>query len=420
MEKLATIGLCLYCLAYALEGALRYGLNTVGMDGLIFVRDAVLLLPVFLLGGQQFLARKLHPAYLVFLALVLLHGFVFFANFRLLPPVVMGAKVLAGWLAGAVLCDRLMKPSPRLIWFFLALWVTAFVGVTMDKFVGSFPWVGLTTTIGDVQVDIGRDWQIENESDAYRAGGFMRSSIHAANLTPLLGLVLALHLPNKALRIIVGALTLPVLYWTTQKGSMVAYAVVLLVLLLSRRDSVMPLRVAFLAFLVLAIALPVGLPGYYMPTADAGGFSNMSFNLRVEMMWPKAWTWIHRHEVFPFGVGLGGISGAQQLYALNEINAADNIFVFMYAYFGLMAVVYLGLTLWAYFRSPAKAPADRLALAVLLFIIIYGCVLSMLEDQMTALFTGAALGWVAYGRKVPPREKDEQKPATLAVAAPPR
>ena len=75
---------------------------------------------------------------------------------------------------------------------------------------------------------------------------------------------------------------------------------------------------------------------------------------------------------------------------------------------------------WAYFRSPAKAPADRLALSVLLFIIIYGCVLSMLEDQMTALFTGASLGWAAYGRNVPPREESEQKPAALAVTAPPR
>lgn len=420
MEKLATVGLCLYCLAYALEGALRYSLNSMGLDSLIFVRDAALLLPLALLGAKQFLVRELHPAYLVFIGLVLLHGAVFVANFHLVPPVLMGAKVLAGWLAGAVLCDRLMKPSPRLVWFFLGLWVTAFVGVTVDKFVGSFPWVGLTTIIGDVQVDIGRDWQIENESDAYRAGGFMRSSIHAANLTPLLGLLLAFHLPNKALRIIVAALTLPVLYWTTQKGSMVAYAVVLLVLLASRRDAVIPLRLAFLAFLSLAVALPLVLPGYHMPTADAGGFSNMSFNLRVEMMWPKAWKWIHHHEVFPFGVGLGGISGAQQLYALNEINAADNIFVFMYAYFGLMAVVYLALTLWAYFRSPGKAPADRLALSVLLFIIVYGCVLSMLEDQMTALFTGAALGWTAYGRKVPPREESKAKPAALAAALPPR
>ena len=51
---------------------------------------------------------------------------------------------------------------------------------------------------------------------------------------------------------------------------------------------------------LLAIALPTILPGYHMPNASAGEFSNMSFNLRVEMMWPKAWDWVARHGTFPF------------------------------------------------------------------------------------------------------------------------
>lgn len=420
MQKLLTAGLCLYCLAYAFEGALRYGLNLVGMDWLIFGRDVVLLLPVALLSVQQFLSRKLHPAYLVFLGVVLLHGAVFVANFRLLAPAVLGAKVLAGMLAGAVAADRLMKPSRPVVVFFLALWLSAFVGIALDKLGVSFPWVGLTTTIGDVQVDIGRDWQIEKESDGYRAGGFMRSSIHAANLTPLVALLLLFNLRAWPLRALVGGLTVLALYWTTQKGALLAFCVVLLVLLVSRRQGAIPLRLAFLTFMLLAIGLPLALPGYHMPEASAGGFSNMSFNLRVEMMWPEAWQWIHRHEVFPFGVGLGGISGAQVLYSREEINAADNLFVFMYAYFGLMAVVYLALTLWAYFRSPAEAPADRLALAVLLFIVIYGCVLSMLEDQMTALFTGAALGWTAYGRRAGKPDESKRQVDALAVTAPTR
>lgn len=408
MQKVLTIGLCVYCAAYAFEGAFRYALNLVGLDEFIFVRDAALLLPVALVGVQQFLARKLNPAYLVFLALVLLHGAVFVANFRLLPPALLGAKVLAGMLAGAVAADRLMNPSRPVVVFFMVLWLSAFLGIGLDKTgLVSFPWVGLRTTIGDVEVNVSRNWQIEQESDAYRAAGFMRSSIHAANLTPLLGLLLFFSLRAWKLRALVGVLTLPAVYWTTQKGSMVAYAVVLLVLLV-RPQGVIPLRLTFVVFLLLSMALPLLLPGYYMPEASAGGFSNMSFNLRVEMMWPEAWVWIHRHEVFPFGVGLGGISGGQQLFAREDINAADNLFVFMYAYFGLMAVVYLGLTLWAYFRTPAKTASDRSALAVLLFIIIYGCVLSMLEDQMTALFTGAALGWIAYGRTERPTE--EAKP----------
>ena len=75
-----------------------------------------------------------------------------------------------------------------------------------------------------------------------------------------------------------------------------------------------------------------------------GVFSFSSFYQRIEEMWPQAWRWIHYHEAFPFGVGLGGISGAQRLYALNDMNAADNMFILMYAYFGVMSFVYLGLS----------------------------------------------------------------------------
>jgi hypothetical protein len=40
----------------------------------------------------------------------------------------------------------------------------------------------------------------------------------------------------------------------------------------------------------------------------------------------------------------------------------------------------------------------RQALTILVFLFAYGCVLSLLEDQMAALFLGAALG--AMGREI--------------------
>ncbi len=400
MQKLLTFGLCLYCLAYAFEGAFRYGLNLLQMDGLIFVRDLILLIPVALLGVRQFLSRNLHPAYLIFSGIVLLHGLVFFLNFLFIPPVIFGTKVIATILAGAIGSQILMQPGRRLVVFFSFLWFASVTGVALDKLgVFSFPWVGLSTMIGDVQVDISRNWTVEQASADYRAGGFMRSSIHAANLIPLLALLLLFHLRSLPTRLVIGGSTLLALYWTTQKGSLLAFGIVVLLMLIPRPFAVMSMRVCFVFFLLMMIGMPLGLPGYHMPEASAGGFSNMSFNLRVEMMWPDAWHWIGNNEVFPFGVGLGGIGGGQQLFAINDINAADNLFVFMYAYFGVMSLFYLGLSSWTYLRTPANNASERQALSVLLFIVIYGCVLSMLEDQMTALFTGAALGWICYGRK---------------------
>ena len=79
--------------------------------------------------------------------------------------------------------------------------------------------------------------------------------------------------------------------------------------------------------------------------ADSGGvFSFTSFDMRIVRTWPEAWEWILHNEVFPFGVGLGGIGGAQRFYAANFFNPSDNLFIFLYANFGLMGIVYLAWT----------------------------------------------------------------------------
>lgn len=398
MERLLTWCLGLYFTVYAFEGPVRYWLNLFGADQLIFARDLALLVPVIFMGVQQFLQRRLHPAYAVYFFVVLLHGAVMILNIGSFPAAVYGAKMLLTMLVGAVLAPQLLQPSRPLTLWLTALWVSIFIGVLLDKYFVSFPWVGLSTTIGDVQVDISKDWDMEG--DAKRAGGFLRSSIHAATVAPLFGLLLLLHLRNWGLRLFIALATIYIVYLTTQKGPMLAYIFVLAFILIRPRKPIPILRAGLIFFTLLAIALPVILPGYYMDEAGGGNFSNMSFNLRVEMMWPKAWDWIDRRGIFPFGVGLGGISGAQLLYAKEWFNAADNIFVFMYASFGVMSLVYLGLMLLAALRTPNQGTrADIHAMGILVFIMAYGCVLSMLEDQMASLFLGAGLCWLGYESK---------------------
>lgn len=415
MEKLLTACLGVYFSIYAFEGPVRYWLNLFGADQLIFVRDLALLVPVIFMGMQQFLQRRLHPAYVVYAFVVLLHGTVMVLNIGSVPAAVYGAKMLLTMLVGAVLAPQLLQPSRPLTVWLTILWASIFIGVLLDKYFVSFPWVGLSTTIGDVQVDISKDWDMEG--DAKRAGGFLRSSIHAATVAPLFGLLLLLHLRNGLLRFFIALATIYVVFLTTQKGPMLAYSFVLLFMLLRPGRPIPLLRFGLIFFTLLAIALPLVLPGYHMDEAGGGGFSNMSFNLRVESMWPKAWDWIAHRGIFPFGVGLGGISGAQLLYAKEWFNAADNIYVFMYASFGMMSLVYLGLMLLAALRTPNQGTrADIHAMGILVFIMAYGCVLSMLEDQMASLFLGAALCWLGYES----RRRRLSGPATAATDSPPR
>jgi hypothetical protein len=389
------LGLGAYLLAYSFEGPLRYLLNNMGLDSLIFVRDVLLLLPVLFIGVGQFLQRKLHPAWHVYLAIVVLHGLVLMLHIRSPEAVVYGAKMLLSMLVGAVVAPLLLKPSRKMLIFIGMLWLSVAVGVFLDKYVVSFPWVGLTTQIGDVRVDISRDWDMEGA--AKRAGGFLRSSIHAASAAPLFGLLLMFHLTSWPLKILIALGTIFTIHLTTQKGSFIAFAVIMALLACWPKRPIQLFKGGYLFFLILGIVLALLLPGYFLDAGRVAGFSTFSFGLRIEDMWPRAWDWIQTRGTFPFGVGLGGISGAQLIYAPQEFNAADNMFIFMYASFGLFGVFYMLAVTLGVLRTPKNGgPSDQHALAILLFVACYGVVLSMLEDQMISLFLGAAISWVLY------------------------
>jgi len=416
MQTLLTWSLGFYFLIYTFEGPVRYVLNLIGMDELIFVRDAVLLFPVLLLGMQQFLKHKLHPAFLIYAAVVLLHGTVSILNLGFPPAAIYGAKMLLTLLVGAVLAPLVLQPKKPFLIFIAVLWVSIVVGVMLDKYFVSFPWAGLTANIGDVPVDVSRNWD-NTEGVDKRAAGFLRSSIHAASVAPLFALLLVFHLKQLLPRILIAFVTIAVLYWTTQKGALFAYVIVIVLLGFRPPRPIPTFRIGIFFFALLAIALPTILPLYYMPQSGSGNFSNMSFNMRVEMMWPQAWQWISQYGTFPFGVGLGGIGGAQVMYARGSVNAGDNLFVFLYAYFGLMSLVYLAIILWGVFLARREASGTTAyALSVLLFFFAYGCVLSMLEDQVISLFFGASLAWLAVEAR---RTLRGDKADTQSLADPP-
>jgi len=181
-------------------------------------------------------------------------------------------------------------------------------------------------------------------------------------------------------------------FLTTQKGSVIAIAAVTVILCAPRWSWYALLCFACLMFALLDVALPVLTAGLLMPQS-AGVFSFASFSMRITLTWPEAWTWIANHNVFPFGVGLGGIGGAQRFYAADFFNPSDNLFVYLYANFGVLGLAYLGWIAALGPRVPRPARPEALqALAVLAFILGYGAALSILEDQMAALFVAAAAG----------------------------
>jgi len=272
------------------------------------------------------------------------------------------------------------------------MWIASVIGATVDKFWMDFPWVGLNVDLGGVSVYLGRDWQ---STLLKRVGGLTRSSINLAVDLPLLSFVLLTALRGRAARALVCAITLTVLVWTTQKGAILGYALAVLALWLSSKKLTAPLKFAVVVAAFLMVFAPTVLVHYSMPR-DNGVFSFESLYERIEQMWPDAWRWIGRFPPYFMGVGLGGIGGSQRFFAPDQFNAADNLFVYLFANFGVASLVYLGAVVMAALNARVRDfRRDGVVLASLVFLLMYGFVISLVEDQIASLWLGATLGWLA-------------------------
>ncbi len=409
----------LYLSIYAFEGPIRYALHNVGLGDAIWLRDGLMILPIVLLLLEQAFRFRVHPAFFIFGGIVVLHGMLAIANLHTLLPAVYGAMLLLNILFGFIGARQLMRPGKAVLWILSLIWLASVIGIALDKFVYTMPWSGLEPQIGSITVSVSRGWAIAGFEK--RAAGFFRSSISAAVLVPILALLLAARTRHWLIRSVVLAVTVGAVILTTQKDSVVAIATVGLLMLAPSRMRYTLLCTACVGFAALDVALPLVTAGLLV--TDSGGvFSFGSFSIRLTQTWPEAWKWIANNEIFPFGVGLGGIRGTQRFAAAAFFNPSDNLFVFLYANFGLLGALYLAWAACQGLRLPQKTrPAAIGALAILAFNLAYGAVLSLLEDQMSTLFIGASVGmlWQLRQMAVGGRWRDPYAGRDIGAPAPP-
>lgn len=401
--KILEIGMVAYLAIYAFEGPIRYLLLHLGLDDLILVRDAmlaILLVPVFFTPGVGAVART----YLAwFVAILGIHGIIIYANFH--EPTVLAyvAKEFTPVLFGVILGRLSGAPSRFVIYAFAALWGVTALGLVLDKFVLTFPWTGLSTVVGGLTVDVGHDWQ--THGFAKRVGGFTRSSIHAALFLPLMSMLMLVSVRLWSLRFLITLVTCGCVLLTTQKGALIGYLLVSVCFLVGFNAIRGSLKAAYVAGLLLTFLLPPLLSGIILP-AGHGVFSLSSFAMRTALTWPDAFRWISHNEVFPFGVGLGGMGGAQRLYSPGEFNPGDNMFLFLYASFGVMTFVYVGyLSYICLTDGKRKAQFALFPRAVIAFHFTYGAVMSIVEDQSSCIILGLSIGYLLFARS---SEADER------------
>ncbi len=392
-----------YLMAYALEAPIRYVLYLAGKDNLILARDALIIGPLVLFAVARALRLAIPAIFLIAGVMLGFHAMILIGTIGSFTGAAYGVKVLINLLFGFLLAGLLVAPSRRTFTILFAIWAVTLIGVCLDKFVVTFPWTGIRTIVGDLNVDVSKDWEIQ-DSMARRVAGFTRSSICVAVFMPMLTMVIMSRVKSWLPRFFLAVAAFGAVLLTTQKGAIVAFAPIVAILCLPEPMRLGLLRKAFLVFLALAVAVPLLAAGLHMDHGT-GVFSTESIYLRIAYTWPQAWEWITRHQMLVFGVGLGGIGGPQRLYAPDNFNPADNVFILMWAYFGIFAILYLAGVCFLVLR-PVTGSTERAvtATAILAFAFGYGIVLSMLEDQSAPLFIGTSLG-VLWSETQPVRQR---------------
>lgn len=381
-----------YLSIYALEAPIRYALYLEGRDNLILARDALMIGPLVLSAAAQAARLKPHPILLVSGLALAFHGLVLMGTIGSVSGVAYGAKVLMNLLFGFFVAGLLVAPEGGTRRILIALWLVILLGLVLDKFVLTFPWTGIKTIVGDLSVDVSKDWQIQDPLSR-RVAGFTRSSIAAAAIIPCLSIILTCQTRRIWLRCLISTISLGAVFMTTQKGALLALFPVAAILCAPMPvNRLRLLRIAMVVFLVLMVSLPIACLGLHIDHG-AGVFSAESIYLRIAYTWPDALHWIDRHQMLLFGVGLGGIGGPQRLYAPDNFNPTDNMAILLYAYFGVFAAFYLAIVCLRALR-PVTGSRDRMepAVAIVAFAFGYGAVLSVIEDQSASLFLGAAIG----------------------------
>ena len=214
---------------------------------------------------------------------------------------------------------QLTLPSrPALLMLLSLVWLISVGGVVLDKFVYTFPLDGA-----------GRPMLAASPSTSRAAGTLivdrtsappdsLASSICCGHvLLPILAMIIVPRVRSFVMRLLIVAITVGAVILTTQKGSLAAVLAVGMIMCAPEwsRMACCAGRVRFL-FAVAAVALPLMTAGLLTPTGRRGVFSSASFAMRDRVdLAGRVRRWISQNNAFPFGVGLGGIGGAQRFCA---------------------------------------------------------------------------------------------------------
>lgn len=395
LERVLLLAFVVFMVAQVLEAPLRYWFSGLGAPGLIYLRDFGMLVALLAVAVWQLWRRSLQGAFVLFAVLLLFHGTVSFLMCDSKLAVLLSMKTLLSPMFAAIFLPVLMKNRRDVGWLLALLALVTAAGIVVDFAGWNLPWKGMSESIGDYRVLINKKWSYLGDD---RVAGFARDSVGAAMLMAFFGTYALLFARSRLLRAAVAVGALVLIYLTTSKGCVVAFALVILACVTPTPRTQVTNKLLLCGVFAAMLLLPVILPHYAMPSSPA--FLRSFFD-RAMRVWPDTWHNIGAHS-WLFGSGMGNVGVGQQYLRYEEVDTGDNLFVLAYGYFGVFSLVYLTLPFLAAVgrRTPVDA-LGRYALVTLIYVFTYGMVVNIIEGPVAAFMMGSAFQALALRRNTP-------------------
>lgn len=392
MQRAINVGLAIYFFTFFFEGVLRYVLFALGLEKLIYVRDGILLAAV-LVSLARYLRPSVNALLCTVVAILLCHfavGLFYIGN----PLQVMfGMKLYLPLLWGVVLHDRIPEDFSTINKVAAVYFILTVAGVFANYFM-TFPWEGLTYYIDGKEITGSLQWWTFSEQR--RLAGFARTSFDAAIFALVPALFLVLYLRSTFWKCAVWICAGAAIALTTTKGILLVYALLTAFYILRRLpifgDRFFLRALWIPAFLVVAAPVFSAFASFDL-TREYGLQTTFlaSYADRMENTWPNAFHNVENFGDYFFGRGIGGIGTPQMYYEPMILNYADNLFVYLYANFGLFALAYIGFVLVRLQRLRLDSRVDLMVYSIAVLAIGFGLTAGVVENATISILMGAML-----------------------------
>ena len=409
-QRLILSLLYLFLVMDVLAGPARFYLAQAGLAELIYLPKTLIIGTVIASVLRTLYFGRLRPVFTVVLSLLVIFALVgwgftgnplqpAFGIFTLLP------------LIYAVLAEpALRQMGPRIRPYITLLWCTVALGVIIDNQL-ALPWTGQAYELGGTEIQGSVEW---TTFGVERAAGFARASFEAADQLLLLALPLMVLYRSVTLKLMLWLTTGALIYLTTTKKTGGTFLLLTVLLpLINPMFAPTLIRHAITTTLPIAVAIVgIGLPISTLFITYQLNLDNVvsqvlfaSFEDRLTASWPASMELAMAHGNALLGRGIGGIGAAQKHFEPLLYMPGDNLYVYLYVTFGLLAFGFVATYVWNLVRLDIhSSPWNRIVWAMGVAVLLNGWANNGVESSITASILGLTLA-SAYaarrGRRAP-------------------